>query len=154
MKKATIYPKHDFLLDRDLTAAERLEGQQREIEFMKRYLEQLSNTLRNASNLLTEDELMTIAEAVHNAHNAVSNATFLGQSGYHALPVDVVCWNRDELVIRKYAASYDFNIVGNLTRSREWERNGDRLYKDEGGNKYLVSNGECICICEKDGYVW
>ncbi len=86
------YPKHDFILDRDLTPAERLEPQRATIRFAIKYLKQLDDTLKNASNSLTEEQLETIADAVQNAYNAASNAAFLGTTGYHALPVRSVRW--------------------------------------------------------------
>ena len=86
------YPKHDHILRRDLTPQERLEPQIASVRFMRRMLDDLDYTLRNASDSLTEGQLMTIADAVQNAYNAVSNATYLGNSDYHALPVESIRW--------------------------------------------------------------
>lgn len=87
-----IYPKHDYILDRDLTPRERLEPQRRTISFMRDLLTNLENTLNNASDALTENDLLTIADAVQNAYNAVENAVFLGESGFHPRPVRAVRW--------------------------------------------------------------
>lgn len=86
------YPKHDHILHRDLTAAERLQPQRATLHFIKRMCDQLENTLNHASNDLTEEQLEKIADAVQNAYNAASNAAFLGTTGYHALPVRSVRW--------------------------------------------------------------
>lgn len=90
------YNKHDFILDRDLTVAERLEPQRATVRFTKRALDSLDYVLRNASNDLTEEQIQTVAAAVQYAYNAVSNAANLGTVGYHALPVQVVRWKQKE----------------------------------------------------------
>jgi len=87
-----VYEKHDFALGRDLHSWERLEPQRGEIALMKDYLDSLDARLMKASDDLTEDEMNKIASAVENAFNAVKNATFLGLTGFVALPVEVVEW--------------------------------------------------------------
>lgn len=89
-----IYPKHDYILDRDLRPCERLEPQRVEINYMHHLLDSLKNTLNNASDMLTEDELDTIADAVQMAYNAVENAAHLGSSDFVPRPVRTVGWNR------------------------------------------------------------
>ena len=86
------YPKHDHILHRDLTAAERLAPARTAITFMLRDLDTLEYRIKNASDDLTEAQLEIICEAVQNAYNAVNNAACLGESDYHALPVKSVRW--------------------------------------------------------------
>lgn len=86
------YPKYDAILRRDLTPAERLEPGIATVRFMRKMLDSLDYTLRNASDSLTEENIQTIADAVQNAYNAVSNAAYLGNSDYHALPVESIRW--------------------------------------------------------------
>lgn len=86
------YPKHDHILHRDLTAAERLQPQRATLHFIKRMCDQLENTLNHASNDLTEEQLEKIADAVQCAFNAMSNAKNLGTSDYIPLPVRLVIW--------------------------------------------------------------
>ena len=87
-----IYPKHDYLLNRDLTNSERLEPQRKTVEIIRRHLDELDHVLNNASDKLTEADLMVVADAVENAYNAVANAALLGTSDFHPLPVRVVRW--------------------------------------------------------------
>ena len=87
-----VYNKHDYIQDRDLLPRERLEPQRRTISFMRELLNGLENTLNNASDALSEDDLNTIADAVQNAYNAVENAAFLGETGFYPRPVRAVRW--------------------------------------------------------------
>lgn len=87
-----IYPKHDYMLDRDLRPRERLEPQLTAIHFMRQLLYSLESELNNASDQLTEDDLLTIADAVQNAYNAMENAAFLGDSDFYPRPVRAVRW--------------------------------------------------------------
>ena len=87
-----IYNKHDYMLDRDLRPRERLEPQRSTIKFMRQLLDSLEYELNNASDMLTEDDLLTIADAVQNAYNAVENAAFLGHSDFYPRPVRAVRW--------------------------------------------------------------
>lgn len=89
------YPKHDSILHRDLTARERLDHAVTVIKFMRSELDDLEYRIKNASDSLTEDQLLTICDAVSNAHHAVCNASRLGESGYHSLPVRVVRWDHE-----------------------------------------------------------
>ena len=93
-----IYPynKHDFILNRDLTPAERLEPQRKCLEHTQNLLEQFKRTLESASDRLTENELNTIAEAVDNALRAAENAAFLGESGFNPRPVRMVSWDESK----------------------------------------------------------
>lgn len=86
------YPKHDIILDRDLSASERLYPARSCVNFMEGMLCDLKETLIGASDSLTEKQLQTICDAVQNAYNAVSNAAYLGNSDYHALPVESIRW--------------------------------------------------------------
>lgn len=86
------YPKHDHILHRDLTAAERLEKQQAYLRQSIRYLEQSINTLKKVPDDLTEEQLMNICEAVDAAYNAAHNIAFLGIVGYEAKEVKKVEW--------------------------------------------------------------
>ncbi len=87
-----IYPKHDYILDRDLRPCERLEPQRNTLSHMRRLLDSLESTLNKASDQLTEDDLLTIADAVQYAYNAVENAAFLGNSDFTPRPVRAVRW--------------------------------------------------------------
>lgn len=87
-----VYNKHDYILDRDLRPRERLEPQRKTLEHMRRLIDSLELELANASDLLTEDDLLTIADAVQYAYNAVENAAFLGHSGFYPRPVRAVRW--------------------------------------------------------------
>lgn len=93
MKPIKPCPKHDCILHRDLTAPERLDPAMTVIKFMRSELDDLEYRLKNASDSLTEDQLMTICDAVSNAYYAVCNASRLGESGHHPLPVRVVRWD-------------------------------------------------------------
>lgn len=59
-----IYPKHDYLLNRDLTPAERLEPQRISLARMINKLEATIDQLNNASEDLTEEQLETIASNI------------------------------------------------------------------------------------------
>lgn len=87
-----IYNKHDYIHNRDLRPRERLEPQRNTIKFIRQLCDSLENELNNASDRLTEDDLLTIADAVQNAYNAMENATFLGHSDFYPRPVRVVRW--------------------------------------------------------------
>ena len=89
------YPKHDYILQRDLLPEERLEPQRNTVRQMQKMLDSFYYVLLNAADDLTEEELDTVAAAVQNAYNAVSNAAYLGISGYHALPVESVRWKTE-----------------------------------------------------------
>ena len=57
------------------------------------------------------------------------------------------------MTIKEYARTHDFNIVGKLTRRREWEETKtERWYVDEGNNEYL-KDGNDIVIVTADGGV-
>lgn len=93
MKPIKPCPNHDYILHRALTARERLDPAVTVIKFMRSELNDLEYRLKNASDSLTEGQLWTICDAVSNAYFAVCNASRLGDSDYHALPVRVVRWN-------------------------------------------------------------
>ena len=86
------YPKHDDLLKKDLSAAERLETQRAYLRFSISHLEQSIRTLEHASDKLTEEQLQNICDAVDSAFNACANIAFLGYSGYTAQEVKTVSW--------------------------------------------------------------
>jgi len=88
-----IYPRHDSILGRYYTNAERLQPQLQQIAFMRRALDTLEYRVKNVSPRLTEAQLETIAQAVQAAYNAVENAACLGDSGYIARPVEVIRWD-------------------------------------------------------------
>ena len=91
-KSRKYYNKHDYILGRDLLPKERLEPQRVALRFAQNLLKQFEQTLENASDELTEDELSVIRDAVDNALTAAENACFLGVSGYNAQPVHMVQW--------------------------------------------------------------
>lgn len=95
MKPVKPCPKHDLILHRDLTTPERLDPAVTVIKFMRSELDDLEYRIKNASDSLTEDQLLTICDAVSNAYHAVCNASRLGESGYHALPVRVIRWDHE-----------------------------------------------------------
>lgn len=66
-----IYPKHDYILDRDLRPCERLEPRRNTINHIRRLLDSLESTLNNASDQLSEHKLNVIADAVQMAYNAM-----------------------------------------------------------------------------------
>lgn len=86
------YNKHDPIIGRDLTAAERLEPARAALRLAAKLIEQAERTAENASNLLTEAELETVCRAAEQAVRAAENAAFLGVSGYIAHPVERVAW--------------------------------------------------------------
>lgn len=92
-----IYPKHDYILDRDLRPCERLEPQRNTINHIRRLLDSLESTLNNASDQLSEHKLNVIADAVQMAYNAAENAAFLGISGFSPRPVCPVSWEKGRM---------------------------------------------------------
>ena len=92
----TIKPhtKHDIFLDRDLTAAERLEPARITIRHAIQLLEQFNDTIAHAYPGLTEENLQCICDAAAAAYNAAANANGLGWSGYEPIPVATVCWTK------------------------------------------------------------
>ena len=90
------YNKHDYILNRDLTPAERLEPQRKALEHAQGLLDHFRKILVNASDELTEKELDTIAEAVENALRAAENAAFLGTLGFNPRPVRMVSWDESK----------------------------------------------------------
>lgn len=87
------YNKHDYILNRDLTASERLEPQKATLRYARNLLEQFENTLNRAANDLTEEELDTIARATWNAFLAAENACFLAEPSFNPHPLETVGWN-------------------------------------------------------------
>ena len=63
-----VYNKHDYILNRDLTPAERLEPQRVELRHSISKLEDSIRWFENAGDRLTEKELQTIAENVHEVY--------------------------------------------------------------------------------------
>ena len=89
------YNKHDYLLGRDLTAAERLEPARVALRWAVKLLEQAETTAGRASDRLTEEQLETVCRAAEQAMRAAENAAFLGVSGYIAHPVERVAWEEE-----------------------------------------------------------
>lgn len=92
-----VYPKHNYILDRDLRPRERLEPQRNTINHIRRLLDTLESTLNNASDQLSEHKLNVIADAVQMAYNAAENAAFLGISGFSPRPVCPVSWDKGRM---------------------------------------------------------
>ena len=86
------YNKHDYLLERDLSSAERLEPVRTSIQHTIQLLHQFESVTCKASDLLTEDQLLLICKAAEAAYNAAANAAFLGLSGYTHKLVESVKW--------------------------------------------------------------
>ena len=89
------YNKHDYLLGRDLTAAERLEPARVALRWAVKLLEQAETTAGRASDRLTEEQLETVCRAAEQAMRAAENAAFLGVSGYIAHPAERVAWEEE-----------------------------------------------------------
>ena len=87
------YPKHDYILDRDLANCERTTPQIVQVWHMKKTLDKLELMLRNLSDDLTEEQLNTVCLAVEMATRAVNNAAYLGSDNVPHLPVEMVLWN-------------------------------------------------------------
>ena len=87
-----VYNKHDYMLDRDLRPRERLEPQRNTLNYIRKLCDSLEYELSNASDQLTEEDLLTIADAVQYAYNAMENAAFLGHSDFYPRPVRAVRW--------------------------------------------------------------
>ena len=151
------YNKHDFILDRDLTPAERLEPQRVALRYARQRLEQFERILDNASDRLTESDLSTICEAVDNALAAAENTCFLGISGYHPQPVHAVGMGeerRDPALVNTLH-SYDNGIfvlddfaedyANTLT---EEERNEIEGGDESEGLRYSVINGETVVVSD------
>jgi len=147
------YNKHDFILDRDLTPAERLEPQRVALRYARQRLEQFERILDNASDRLTESDLLTICEAVDNALAAAENACFLGVSGYHPQPVHAVGWgaeHRDPAQVDTLH-SYDHALPLLLDFAEDYadtlteaERDTLECADDYEGRRYTVINGETV----------
>lgn len=64
------------------------------------------------------------------------------------------------MTIREYVKNYGFNIVGKLNRVnipddyRDCYSRGDRLYRDEAGNEFIVSSRGTVVVCASDGSVF
>ena len=87
------HTKHDIFLDRDLTAAERLEPARITVRQTVQLLMQFNDKLANAYPGLTEENLQCICDAAAAAYNAAANCNGLGWSGYEPIPVATVEWN-------------------------------------------------------------
>lgn len=86
------YNKHDFMLNRDLTAAERLEPARAALRFAAQLLQQFERDTLKASDRLTENQLEIICRAADQAYKAAENAAFLGYSEFNAHPLERVQW--------------------------------------------------------------
>lgn len=87
------YEKHDAILNRDLSASERLEPARASLRFAMRLLKQFERDLLKASDRLTDEQLQTICNAVDNAWRASENCAFLGNPEFVAHPLERVSWN-------------------------------------------------------------
>lgn len=88
------YNKRDEILERDLTAAERLEPARATLLYATRLLQQFHKDLMSASDNLTENQLEIICNAVDQAWMAAENCAFMGLSGFNAHPLKTVKWER------------------------------------------------------------
>ena len=86
------YKKHDVMLGRDLSAAERLEPARASLRYAVRLLEQFSRDTTKASDGLSDDQLETICKAVDMAWKAAENCAFLGISEFNAHPLERIVW--------------------------------------------------------------
>lgn len=86
------YKKHDAMLGRDLTNAERLEPAVHTLEHARRLLEQFSRDVQRASDRLNDEQLETICRAAYVAMQAAENAAFLGNSHFNPRPLETVKW--------------------------------------------------------------
>lgn len=86
------YPKHDYILNRDLLPRERLEPALSALRWTKQLIEQAMDTVSNASDRLTDNQLEIICSACVQAHNAAENIAFMGISGFNAHPLKMVEW--------------------------------------------------------------
>lgn len=87
-----VYNKHDDILHRDLTSAERLGDAFANIEFARRFLGQLENKLKQLPDDLTFAQLDKMDEAVQQMLHAMENAVFLGNSGYDPWNLRTIKW--------------------------------------------------------------
>ena len=86
------YKKHDEMLGRDLSAAERLEPARAALRYAVRLLEQFERDTTKASDRLSENQLETICKAADMAWKAAENCAFLGTSGFNAHPLERIVW--------------------------------------------------------------
>ena len=84
--------KHDYILDRDLSPTERLGRSRSQIEYMRRYLDQLENTVNHVHPEVSEENLENFAKAIDMALRAAENAVFYGESGYFPQPLVSYGW--------------------------------------------------------------
>ena len=87
------YPKYDAILKRDLTAAERLEGARSTLRWAVKLLEQFERDTTRAWDGLSDNQLETICKACDMAYKAAENCAFMGNSGFHAHPLERVEWS-------------------------------------------------------------
>ena len=99
------YGKHDVLLGRDLTPAERMERVRKTIEWTHRLLDQIDHTLAHlpedlGSDLDDENErLYAFAHAVNQIYRATENAAFLGSYNWVPRKLYEVSWTSEEGVV-------------------------------------------------------
>ena len=87
------YPKHDYILGRDLTPRERLEPQRNEIQHVRNMLDSFElRFLQNVPGDLSEQAMRCIADALDQVYYAVLNAHQLGASDYNPYPLRVIRW--------------------------------------------------------------
>lgn len=86
------YNKHDALLDRDLTAAERLEPARAALRYAVKLLEQFERETNHAWDGLSDNQLQIICNATEQAWRAAENCAFLGSSGFEGHILERVSW--------------------------------------------------------------
>lgn len=86
------YKKHDEMLNRDISAAERLEPARSALRYAVRLLEQFERDTTKAYDGLTENQLETICKAADTAWKAAENCAFLGNSEFNAHPLERIVW--------------------------------------------------------------
>ena len=89
------YKKHDLLLGRDLTAAERLQPAIATLNHAEQLIRQFKQDVEHASDRLTEAQLDTICKAAHVAMLAAENAAFIGDMHFNPHPLETVKWTDD-----------------------------------------------------------
>ena len=86
------YNKHDAMLGRDLTAAERLAPARATLRTAMRLIAQAIQTTDAAWNGLTDEQLEIICKAADQAYYAATNCAFMGESGFNAIPLEKIEW--------------------------------------------------------------
>lgn len=86
------YKKHDLLLGRDLTNAERLQPAVATLDRAALLIGQFRRDVQNASDLLSEEQLEIIGKAADVILRASENATFLGWQSFDPWPLESVKW--------------------------------------------------------------